>query len=153
MVTILLKDTKELSLKQDSIIFQHENLVDNLKILVPQKYNDKELKYFTAYIQFEMITNNVITKELILCDELYKDMLEYKLPIDKDLSFGAGRLNITLKFRKKEYQGEKLYEYRMNSGSCFLDIQPSTDYNDYKFETDDTDKPSCDFESHYVIEF
>lgn len=152
MITILFKDTKELSLKQDALIFQHENLVDNLKILVPQIYNKKELRYFKAYIQFETITNNVITKELVLCDELYKDMLEYKLPIDEKLSFGAGRLKINLKFRKKEYQGSNLYEYKMNSGECYLDINPSTDYSEYKFEADDTET-NCDFESHYIIEF
>lgn len=152
MVTLLLKDSKELSLKQDSLIFQHENLMDNLKILVPQKYKDKDLKYFTAYIQFETITNNVFTKKLVLKEELYKDMLEYTLPIDTDLSFGAGKLKLSLKFRKKEYQGNDLYEYRLNSGICFLDINPSTDYNDYKFETDNNET-GCDFESHYIIEF
>ena len=151
MIYIVFKN-KELLVKQDSIIFQHENLMDKIKILIPQEYNGYQLKDFDIYLQYENITNNVKKIKLILSDETYKDMLVYILPVDNELTYSASKLKICLKFRKIEYKEDKTFEYRMHSNYSFLDIVKSSDYDDYKIETDGNGT-DCDFDSHYIVEF
>ncbi len=143
---------KNLLVKQDAVIYQHENLIDNLKILIPQEYNGHALKDFDVYLQYENITNNVKNIKLNLTEETYKDMMIYALPIDNELTHGASKLKICLKFRKIEKKGSQTLEYRMNSGDAFLNIIKSSDYKDYKIDDFDNNS-SCDLESHYIIEF
>lgn len=151
MVYIVFKN-KELLIKQDSVIYQHENLIDNIKILIPQEYNGHQLKEFDVYLQYENITNNVKNIKLRLTDELYKEMMIYTLPVDSELTYSASKLKICLKFRKIERNENKTLEYRMNSGDAFLDIVKSSDYKDYKIDVFDSET-DCDLESHYIIEF
>lgn len=151
MIYIVFKN-KELLIKQDSVIYQHESLIDSLKILVPQEYNGYQLKNFDVFLQYENITNNVKNIKLKLTDEMYKDMLVYELPIDSEITYGASKLKICLKFRKLEMIDNKTIEYRMNTGDAFLDIIKSSDYKDYKIDAFDSES-NCDLESHYIIEF
>lgn len=151
MVYIVFKN-KELLIKQDAEIYQHENLIESMKVLIPQEYNGHFLRNFDVYLQYENITNNVKNIKLKLSEETYKDMLVYILPIDNELTYSASKLKICLKFRKTEQKEDKIIEYRMNSGNAFLDIIKSSDYKDYKINDFDNET-NCDLESHYIIEF
>lgn len=99
MYTILITDSNELVTTVRERIMQRSKLVDNLHFLMEPTYNDFDMSKFTASMQYVTPVGRELHNEILtLSDEYYKDMLEYKLPIDTNLTKEAGDIAINLTF-------------------------------------------------------
>lgn len=99
MYTILITDSNELVTTVRERIMQRSKLVDDLHFLMEPTYNGFDMSKFTATMQYiTPVGRELRTETLVLSDERYKDMLEYKLPIDTNITKEAGDVAINLSF-------------------------------------------------------
>lgn len=153
--TILMTDDKELIISNRSSIHQNENLVDALHFLVPQTYGEHMLSEFKVYLQYVTPANIVVTENLTLSNNLYKGMLEYKLPINTQITSAAGEIQkLHLTFKKSvqvfNENGEgTLTERTLTTNEISVEILPSTDYRDFIIQP----LPSPNDDGYEVVEF
>lgn len=97
MLTIIMNPDKSLSKKSSAVIYQGENLVDNVKFLLPQMYGDLSLADFTVCLTYIDPANISRTEKLVLKDANYKgSMLYYCLPVTSTLTKFAGNIKVHL---------------------------------------------------------
>ena len=101
MYTILVNDDNTLTTSVRERIMQRSKLVDSLHFLCPQTYKELDMTDFTVTLEYILpVSREYKTEELVKSDELYKEMLEYKLPFDTDLTKEAGEIEVKLTFSK-----------------------------------------------------
>ena len=101
MYTILINDDNTLTTSVRERIMQRSKLVDSLHFLCPQTYKELDMADFTVTLEYILpVSREYKTEELIKSDELYKEMLEYKLSFDTDLTKEAGEIEVKLTFSK-----------------------------------------------------
>lgn len=99
MYTILITDSNELVTTVRERIMQRSKLVDDLHFLMEPTYNGFDMSKFTATMQYiTPVSRELRTETLALSEALYKDMLEYKLPVDTNITKEAGDFAINLTF-------------------------------------------------------
>ena len=107
MYTILVNDDNTLTTSVRERIMQRSKLVDSLHFLCPQTYKELDMTDFTVTLEYILpVSREYKTEELIKSDELYKDMLEYKVPFDTDLTKEAGEIEVKLTFSKVDLDEE-----------------------------------------------
>ena len=107
MYTILINDDNTLTTSVRERIMQRSKLVDSLHFLCPQTYKELDMTDFTVTLEYILpVSREYKTEELIKSDELYKDMLEYKVPFDTDLTKEAGEIEVKLTFSKVDLDEE-----------------------------------------------
>ena len=101
MYTILVNDDNTLTTSVRERIMQRSKLVDSLHFLCPQTYKELDMTDFTVTLEYILpVSREYKTEELVKSDELYKEMLEYKLPFDTNLTKEAGEIEAKLTFSK-----------------------------------------------------
>ena len=101
MYTILINDDNTLTTSVRERIMQRSKLVDSLHFLCPQTYKELDMDDFTVTLEYILpVSREYKTEELVKSDELYKEMLEYKLQFDTDLTKEAGEIEVKLTFSK-----------------------------------------------------
>ncbi len=101
MYTILLDESNLLKTTVRERIMQRSKLVDTLHFLVDPVYKGIEMSDFTVVMEYvKPVSREYKTEYLTKSDELYKDKLQYKLPIDTELTREAGDIEISLTFTK-----------------------------------------------------
>ena len=101
MYTILINDDNTLTTSVRERIMQRSKLVDSLHFLCPQTYKELDMTDFTVTLEYILpVSREYKTEELVKSDELYKEMLEYKLSFDTDLTKEAGEIEVKLTFSK-----------------------------------------------------
>ena len=101
MYTILVNDDNTLTTSVRERIMQRSKLVDSLHFLCPQTYKELDMADFTVTLEYILpVSREYKTEELVKSDELYKEMLEYKLSFDTDLTKEAGEIEVKLTFSK-----------------------------------------------------
>ena len=101
MYTILINDDNTLTTSVRERIMQRSKLVDSLHFLCPQTYKELDMADFTVTLEYILpVSREYKTEELVKSDELYKEMLEYKLSFDTDLTKEAGEIEVKLTFSK-----------------------------------------------------
>ena len=101
MYTILINDDNTLTTSVRERIMQRSKLVDSLHFLCPPTYKELDMTDFTVTLEYILpVSREYKTEELVKSDELYKEMLEYKLPFDTDLTKEAGEIEVKLTFSK-----------------------------------------------------
>ena len=101
MYTILVNQDNTLTTSVRERIMQRSKLVDSLHFLCPQTYKELDMADFTVTLEYILpVSREYKTEELVKSDELYKEMLEYKLPFDTDLTKEAGEIEVKLTFSK-----------------------------------------------------
>ena len=101
MYTILINDDNTLTTSVRERIMQRSKLVDSLHFLCPQTYKELDMADFTVTLEYILpVSREYKTEELVISEELYKEMLEYKLPFDTDLTKEAGEVEVKLTFSK-----------------------------------------------------
>lgn len=99
MYTILVNDDNELITTVKERIMQRSKLVNNLHFLVPQKYKDFDMNNFTAMMEYILpVSRELHTEILDKSEELYKDHIEFKFPIDTSITKEAGAIELLLTF-------------------------------------------------------
>lgn len=103
MYTILVTQDNQLVASVRERIMQRSKMIDKLHILVDPIYKDLNMRDFTATLKYKLpISNESCSELLVLSEELYKDKLEYILPLDTKFTKEAGNLVITLTFTKTD---------------------------------------------------
>lgn len=101
MYTIVLNDTNELVTTVKERIMQRSKLVDNLHFLVDPDYKGIDMTDYTVLLEYLMpISREYRTEILVKSSELYKDKLEYKLPMDTTMTAEHGEIELQLTFLK-----------------------------------------------------
>lgn len=101
MYTILVNDDNTLTTSIRERIMQRSKLVDSLHFLVSPTYKGLDMTDFTVTMEYILpVSNEYVSEVLVKSDESYKEMLEYKLPFDTDLTKEAGEIEVKLTFSK-----------------------------------------------------
>lgn len=107
MYTILLNETNELTTSVRERIMQRSKLVDSLHFLVDPIYKGIDMSDFTVLMEYLLpVSREYKTEILVKSDALYKEKLEYKLPIDTNLTREAGKVEVQLTFIKVELDAD-----------------------------------------------
>ena len=101
MYTILVNDDNTLTTSVRERIIQRSKLVDSLHFLVSPTYKGLDMTDFTVTMEYILpVSKEYVSEVLVKSEELYKEMLEYKLPFDTDLTKEAGEIEVKLTFSK-----------------------------------------------------
>ena len=101
MYTILVNDDNTLTTSIRERIMQRSKLVDSLHFLVYPTYKGLDMTDFTVTMEYILpASKEYVSEVLVKSEELYKEMLEYKLPFDTDLTKEAGEIEVKLTFSK-----------------------------------------------------
>ena len=101
MYTILVNDDNTLTTSVRERIMQRSKLVDSLHFLVSPTYKGLDMTDFTVTMEYILpVSKEYVSEVLVKSEELYKEMLEYKLPFDTDLTKEAGEIEVKLTFSK-----------------------------------------------------
>ena len=99
MYTILVNERNELVATQRERIMQRSKLVDKLHFLVPTDYNGFDMTNTTVCLEYvRPVSREYKSEILVRSAELYKEHLEYVLPIDTDLTKEPGQVELQLTF-------------------------------------------------------
>lgn len=131
---IVMNEDKSLAVRERVTIYQTENLVDKIQILLPQNYKDLSIADSTVQLEYIDVANIPHAEVLKLCDEMYRDRLQYVLPVDSRLTQFAGDIPVHISIGG---QNSEL----LHTGDVTITVEP---FDWYKFN-----KPVCDD----VVEF
>jgi len=99
MYTILVSDTNELVTTVKERIVQRSKLIDNLHFLVSPTYKEYDMQNFTAMLEYILPVSRELHSEILTkSDELYKGMIEYKIPLDTSITKEAGNVEMQITF-------------------------------------------------------
>ena len=101
MYTILVNDDNTLTTSIRERIMQRSKLVDSLHFLVSPTYKGLDMTDFTVTMEYILpVSKEYASEILVKSEELYKEMLEYKLPFDTELTKEPGEIEVKLTFSK-----------------------------------------------------
>ena len=107
MYTILVNDDHTLTTSVKERIMQRSKLVDSLHFLVSPTYKELDMTDFTVTMEYILpVSKEYVSEVLVKSEELYKEMLEYKLPFDTDLTKEAGEIEVKLTFSKVDLDAD-----------------------------------------------
>lgn len=99
MYTFLIGEDNKLTATVVERIMERSKLVDSLHFLADPIYKETDMSDFTVMMEYVLpVSKKYKTEILEKSDELYKDMLEYKLPFDTALTSEPGDIEIQLTF-------------------------------------------------------
>lgn len=132
MYTILLNDTNEFITSVRERIMQRSKLVDALHFLVDPIYKGIDMSDFTVIMEYiTPVSREYKTEYLVKSDELYKEKLEYKLPLDTYLTREAGKIEVQLTFAKVELDADgKAKQYIRKTSPTTITIVPISAWSD-----------------------
>ena len=107
MYTILVNDDNTLTTSVRERVMQRSKLVDSLHFLVSPIYKELDMTDFTVTMEYILpVSKEYVSEVLVKSEELYKEMLEYKLPFDTDLTKEAGEIEVKLTFSKVDLDAD-----------------------------------------------
>ena len=96
MYTILMNTDKSLIATNRINIYQRENAVDKIQFLLPQTYEDLNLSEFEVVVKYVDQGNVAHSEILELQEELYKEKLQYILPVTTKITQFAGDVKLSV---------------------------------------------------------
>lgn len=127
MYTIVLLDDKKLYASNKETIMQYSNLVDKIQFLVPQEIDENDMTQFTT-VQLEYLSpiSHLYRQEfLTLSDELYKDNLQYILPVDTKITAEHGDIDLQLSFYRVEMDEDgEVQTFVFKTQPCTIKVVP-----------------------------
>lgn len=132
MYTILLNETNELTTSVRERIMQRSKLVDSLHFLVDPIYKGIDMTAFTATMEYIMpVSREYKTETLVRSEALYKNKIEYKLPLDTYLTKEAGKIEVQLTFTKVEMDADGMTkQYVRKTSPTTITIVPIAAWSD-----------------------
>ena len=113
-------------------VMERSKLVDTLHFLADPVYKDVDMSEFQVVMEYLLpVSKKYKTEILEKSDELYKDMLEYKLPFDTALTSEPGDIEIQLTFTNVtlDEQGHNT-QYVRKVGPGTIKIVPISAWSD-----------------------
>lgn len=139
-------DDKRLVPTVRRIIYQGENMVDEIKFLLPQKYENFEISGSTVMIQYIENEKIYFQEKLNMDDHPFRDnILSFSLPVDSAFTYKEGELEIQLLITKED--SSKNQKQILKTSTCHVLISPS-----YKYDQEDISEPSLPFKIKEINE-
>lgn len=131
MYTILLNNDHELITTQRERIMQRSSMVNKLHFLVPPTYEDLDMTNTTVCMEYLTPGREYNPEVLVRSEELYKDHLEYKLPLTTKLTKEAGDLEIQLTFTAVDMDADgKVIQIIRKTSPTIIKIIPIAAWSD-----------------------
>lgn len=129
MYTILMNNDKSLTSSIKTTLYQRENLVDKIQILILPSYEDIDLT--DAIVELKYLDQaNVPHVEILQKDEeLYKGRIRCTLPVDTNLTKYAGDVSIRITLTKINYETNT--QYVLHTSEAVITILPIRDYYNF----------------------
>lgn len=126
MYTILINENNEAIISIAERLMQRSKLVDTLHFLTSPTYKGRDMSDFTVLLEYKLpVSQEPHSEILTLSDELYKENLEYKLPIDTSITKEAGQVEMQISFLKNEMNPDgSITQYSRKISPCFVNIIP-----------------------------
>ena len=120
--TILLTQENELiDTTPKERIMQKSKLVDELHFLTGTSYKGTDMSTFTMVMEYKLPVSNEYKMQILeKSPELYENMLEYKIPIDTDITKYPGNVEIQITMSKLESDSDGKIKQRVRK------VQPTT---------------------------
>lgn len=123
---ILMNDFKDLLITKKKPIYKYETSVDNIKILIPQIYNEINMRDLQCVVQCLLPNNKEgLYKYCNYNIELYKERLCVEVPITTSLSKEEGCILLWLLFIKRNEENESLADYVLKTNNCIIVVNDS----------------------------
>ena len=126
MYTIIMDANKQL--------YQRENLVDKIQILIPQYYQDIDLSDWIAVLKYVDQANIPHAETLTKDSDIYKNRIRFYLPVDTELTKYSGDITIRITLTKIDMNSKT--QYVLHTGETTITISPLKDY--YSFVPDES---------------
>ena len=132
MYTILLTESNELVTSVRERIMQRSKLVDSLHFLADPIYKGIDMSDFTVMMEYIMpVSREYKTEILVKSDALYKNKLEYTLPLDTCLTKEAGKIEVQLTFVKVVLDADgQAVQYVRKTSPTTITIVPIAAWSD-----------------------
>ena len=143
--TILINSDNTVTKRMNGAIMERSANVDSLRILVHPTYADQfgDLNMAECTCVMEITTpvgRSYRTKPLTPSEELYKERLEYLLPITLDMTKESGQLGFKFFFAKLEMNADGTFKERIRETfDAYLDMIPTKHWSDYVSDSDLSD--------------
>lgn len=126
MYTILINSDNELVHTVKERIMCKSKLVDSLHFLTEPTYKETDMMPFTVTLEYRLpISKEYHIEILDRSEDMYKGMLEYKLPFDTTLTKEAGDIEMQLTFTNAEMQVDgSVTQYVRKTEKTTLTITP-----------------------------
>lgn len=127
MYIIVMDDEKQLTPTIKQVIYRGENMMDDVKFLLPLKYKKFDLSEFTVVLQY-IRDDKIVHEEILTLDNppLRKDRLSFSLQLNSIFTQREGELKFQLRVTKIDT--EAAIQYILKTSSCCIDILPSSHY-------------------------
>lgn len=132
MYTILVTEEHKLRTTSKERIMQRSKLVDSLQFLVAETYNDINMRDCECVLEYLRPVSKKYKTEILSCtDSSHDGYLQYKLPLDTDLTAEAGtvELQLTFSFVQMDENGS-INTFIRKTSIGYLDIIPIAAWSD-----------------------
>lgn len=105
---------------------QRSKLANTIHIITPQIHNGIDVSTCTLLLEYKLpVSRESYSEILTLSDDLYKDYLEYKFPVDTSLTKEAGQVEMQFSFLRNEMDSDgNISQYARKISPCFVTIIP-----------------------------
>lgn len=133
MYTILINNDNTLTKSVIKNIMHRSSMVDKFHILANPMYNDFDMREFTCVMEYVLpISKQYIVEILTPSAELYKEKIEYTLPVNTQITSEIGNVELKFTFTKLEMleDGSKVERVRKTSSTAItiLKVEQWSDY-------------------------
>lgn len=132
MYTLLINENNEIVTTVKERIMQRSKLVDNLHFLMSPTYKGIDMSDFTVTMEYVLpVSREYRTETLVKSDALYKQQIEYTLPLDTWLTKEAGHIEIQLTFTKVSLDADGTSKQQVRkAGPAAITIVPISAWSD-----------------------
>lgn len=134
MYTIMLTPDKTLFATKKEAIMQYSNLADKIQFLIPPEISDNDMNSFdTVLLEYLSPISHVYRTEFLKrSDELYKEHLQYVLPVDTKITAEAGDVELQLTFCKADMTANgEVQSPVFKTQSCKISIIPVANWSQF----------------------
>lgn len=138
MYTILINDDNSLTKSITARIMHRSNMVDKIHFLASPTYNDYDMTQFSVVMEYvSPISRKYRVEVLTPQEELYKEKLEYILPVDTKLTAEVGDVEIKFTFTMVDMleDGTKIERVR-TTDTTTLCVIPIDNWSDQIADSD-----------------
>lgn len=133
MYTILINEDHSFTHTKKKRIMQRSSNIDTIRFLVNPTYNNLDMMQASTIVELRMpISHKYIPITLSPSAELYKNKVEFLLPLDLSLTKEAGELELTIKFSNLEMdENGEFIEIVRTIGLTSITIHEIVNWSDY----------------------
>ena len=123
MYTILMDVNKSLITPKKITIYQGENLIDTLRIIIPKQYNNIDISEYSVLLNYILPGNVKCNETLKKIEEEYSDTHNaYTLSVNSNFTTFAGDITLSLLISKTDKENK--IKYQLLTGDLTITIKP-----------------------------